>query len=527
MNSLRQEYQKNKENKDKVVTEAAIKWVDSNVVVISEKINRAGVNRLVSSIAKFEETFVPFEQKVPTITAIIDGCEENLQMVLTGKAGDKKTSEVLEYLSYVYNLFSVFFSKDLPVILKAKMYGTAKENPEVRLDSLTGNFNADAAAKAFAHAIEPSQDEIKLIGKILKSKSIPKIDSKKIAEELMALSYNDLMELTSMQKVPLATTPKNLDPEDTVVTEGMILREQRLLLEVSIEDVGKKMEALKQIITTTGVSKLKDPVNNLHSELISFQSQPEFEQAKTLIKKGEGASLTDFFKTKGGVLIKQANMAIELFNALGKVWTKIQSAINKENPTQEDLNNIKALLAKEASGGFLKRAAQSFGITTQPYPGLKPEEVVDALTSINEFKKNKGDLIREQTPTVEPQVNSGTSQSNNVMASMEKLKTSLARLHDFSNASSTTKSSVSSPTVGSQPTNQQNQPTDTSKSTEPSTEPTQKQLGDAGETSSSDGGVEAITKATLGTLGLSSVSDKETVKKVISGLQQAGYKISK
>lgn len=536
MSNLRQEYQKSKEVKDQIVTEAATKWIDSNVVIISEKINRSGVNRLVSSIAKFEETFAPFEQRVPTITAIVDGCEENLQMVLTGKAGDKKTSEVLEYLSFVYNLFSTFFSKDLPVVLKAKMFRTAQENPGVRLDSLTGNFNVDAASKAFAHAIEPSSEELKLIGKVLKSKSIPKIDSKKIASELMALSYGDLVELTAMQKVPLATTPKNLNPEDTVVTEGMILREYRLLAEASIEDIGKKMNMLKQVVTATGSQALAGPINKLHSEIIAFEGSPAKDQLKQSLEKNDKQGLVDLFKSKGGILVKQANMAIELFNALGNAWPKVKSAVDLDNPTEQDINSIKGVLVKAASSGMLKKAAQFAGVATKPYPGLEPEKVIDALLAsgqTNESKHNqKKSVLKEQEPvqatsTEQPASTTPTTPDNSgAKANLEKISKSMEALHQFATKSSAVQSSPTEPTIGSKPQGQQNQASTASTGTAASTGANEKQL-DSSETTMTAAAADDAVRGAMNALGDSQESTKNTVKKVVAALQKAGYKITK
>jgi hypothetical protein len=541
MSNLRQEYQKNKEVKDQIVTEAAVKWVDSNVVIISEKINRSSVNRLVSSIAKFEETFAPFEQRVPTITAIVDGCEENLQMVLTGKAGDKKTSEVLEYLSFVYNLFSTFFSKDLPVVLKAKMFRTAQENPGVRLDSLTGNFNVDAASKAFAHAIEPSPEELKLIGRVLKSKSIPKIDSKKIASELMALSYSDLVELTTMQKVPLATTPKTLDPEDTVVTEGMMLREHHLLLEASIEDIGKKMNMLKQVVAQTGIQALANPINKLHSEILAFEGSPAGEQLKQTLTANvgkTGTAVSDLFKSKGGILVKQANMAIELFNALGNSWPKVKSAIDLENPTEQDINSVKGVLTKAASSNIFKKAAQFAGVATKPYPGLEPEDVINAILApqeqATESKDNKNkSVLKEQEPTQTTDASSPTQQqpattdnNSGPKASLEKINKAMTALHQFATKSSAVQSSPTDPTTGTQPQGQQNQSSSGTTGTGASTGANEKQLNSSG-TTMTPGEADMAVKGAMVALGTSKESTKNTIKQVVAALQKAGYKITK
>lgn len=211
MSQLRQEFKKAQQKKDEVVSEAALYWLKENVIVINEKINRSSVNRLISSINKFENTFGPYKSRIPEIAKILDGAESNLQSVLTGRAGDKRASDMLEYLSFVYNVFSTFFSKDLPVIMTTKLFAAPKMQPEVRLDSISdpeGAYNPEMIRKALAHGINPSSQERKLMSKILRIRNMSKLDGKKIARQLMSLSYNDLQDLTNVGKVPLVTTPK-------------------------------------------------------------------------------------------------------------------------------------------------------------------------------------------------------------------------------------------------------------------------------------------------------------------------------
>lgn len=521
MSNLRQQFDMEKSQKEKVITEAALNWLEDNVIIINEKINRNSVNKLVSSIAKFESTFSPYETKVPTITSIIDGCEDNLQMVLMGKAGDKKTSEVLEYLSYVYNSFSSFFSRDLPVILKARLFKLAVENPDVRLDSLTsGGFDASAAQKAFAHGLTPSEDELKLVGKILKSKSIPKADAGKIASELMALSYNDLVELTSVGKVPLATTPKTIGEDDVIVTESMMHEYVSVLTEASNKEIGQKLSALKQIITKTGLQALTDPVNKLHSALLAYQGTPEGKQlAQHLSQKIDIKQLGNLFKTPGGKLTKQANMAIELFNSLGKAWPDIQELADKTDPTEQDVQSIKNILTKAVSGGLFKKAAQAAGIATPPYPGLEPAAVVDALTSSTLATEG---LVREEEV---PAATTGTAPNTNIAGQLAKLKTVMTALSQFSSGAASNKTAAATPTTASQTTAAQNQGSAETTST--------KAAGTNGEkplvtpTQETGGEDELAARAAMTALGSSKDSTKKQIKQVIAALKAGGYTITK
>jgi len=515
MSNLRQQFDKEKAQKEKVITEAALSWLDDNVIIINEKINRNSVNKLVSSIAKFESTFSPFKQKVPTITAIVDGAEENLQQVLMGKAGDKRTSEVLEYLSYVYNAFSSFFSRDLPIMLKARMFQLAVQNPDVRLDSLTsGGFNAEAAQKTFAHGLTPSDDELKLIGKILKTKAIPKFDTSKIASELMALSYNDLMELTSVGKVPLATTPKTIGEEDVIVTESMVQQYVSVLTEASNKEIGQKLSQLKQIITKTGLQTLSGPVNKLHSALLAYQGTPEGKQlSQQLSQKVDIKQLGNLFKTPGGKLTKQANMAIELFNSLGKAWPEIKDLADKEDATEQDVQSIKNILTKAVSGGLFKKAAQAAGISTPPYPGLEPAAVVDALTSSTLATEG---IVREQeTPAPD----------NNVAAQLAKLKTVMGAINQFSNGATSKTTTGAAPTTGSQAAPGQNQASAGTTGTQAATVNGEKPIAGGDQESGTED--ELAARAAMTALGATKDSTKKQIKQVIQGLKKAGYTIKK
>lgn len=517
MTKLRQEYVAHKKNEDRLITEAAVNWLESNVFIINEKIDRRSVDKLVSSIAKFEETFSPFETKVPTITTIIDGCEDNLQMVLTGKAGNKKTSEVLEYLSYVYNSFSTFFAKDMPVILKARLFKIARENPEIRLDSLTrGGFNAEAAMKAFAHGITPSAEEKKLIGKILKSKSIPNIDAKQIASELMSLSYNDLIELTQVGKVPLTTTPKTLDEEDVIVSESYLNEARKILTEASVEEVGQQLGTLKSIVAKLNSPKLTKSINNLHSKLLAFEASPAGDKLKQQIKQStaKDAALADIFKTPGGKLTKQANMAIELFTALGNEWPKIKTFIDKDQPTQQDLVSIQRILTKAASGGLLKKAGQAFGISTPPFPGLEPQTVISILTDDPQVNEQVNNSQPEQfgKTTEMPAV----TKDDVIGKKLANLKTAMTALNQFATNSAT---SSTQPSTGSSSTQGGTSSTQQTTSTTPTTGTREEPL--------TSGSSSSVVDDVMKVMGASKPSTKQTLGQAISAIEKAGYKITK
>ncbi|MFA6049658.1 MAG: hypothetical protein WC761_00405 [Candidatus Paceibacterota bacterium] len=212
MSNLREELLKYKERQQQIVDEAAVSWVEKNIILISERLNRSAISRLTNSIARFDEKFGPFKEKLPTIQSILDDAEMGLQMVLTGKTSDSRATDMLRNLSLVYSLLSDFFSGDLPALLRTPILRAAKENPDVRLDSLSGpKYDPAIVASALANALRPSKDELKMLGKVYKNIPLPNLKSDEISKQLLSLSYNELMRLTEVGKVPMvAIAPEGM-----------------------------------------------------------------------------------------------------------------------------------------------------------------------------------------------------------------------------------------------------------------------------------------------------------------------------
>jgi len=217
MTSLRKEYSKSKKRNERIVSEAALRWLAENVIVINEKLDRKSVTRLIGSIQKFEDTFGPYKDRIPSIGGHLDAAESGLQLVITGKSSDHKTSNMLKQLSYLYSSLSDFFTRDLPVLLKARIFKVAKEQPDQRINALPtvtpdgGKHDLIVIRDSLANAIRPSVAEKKLLGKIYRSTKLPKLDANKIATELLALSFGDLEELTNIGKVPMVATPEEAE----------------------------------------------------------------------------------------------------------------------------------------------------------------------------------------------------------------------------------------------------------------------------------------------------------------------------
>lgn len=212
--SIRNDYKKTKLNEEKVIEEAAKKWLSENVIFITEKINRKSVDKLINSIQKFESTFGPHRGTLPSVASVIDRAEDDLQRIIMGKINDQRAGDVLEYLSFIYNVFSSFFSKDLPVLLRTKMFKAAKENPDIPMDRINdGRFDISTVRKALAHAVEPTPEEKNMLRGLMKRKY--EINAKEVASDLVRLAFKDLEALTEIEKTPVVSTK-----DESEVLEG-------------------------------------------------------------------------------------------------------------------------------------------------------------------------------------------------------------------------------------------------------------------------------------------------------------------
>jgi len=513
MTLLREEFIKNKKEKENIVSEAAIDWLFTNVVIINEKLDRKSVSRLIDSIQKFESTFGPYKEKIPSIAKHLEAAELDLQMIITGKVNSNKTSNSLKQLSYLYSTFSNFFTRDLPILLKTKIFQVAKEKPKQPIDSLPSINQAGVKQDlilirdALAHAMSPSKEEKKLLGKIYSSSSLPKLNVGKIASELLSLTYNDLEKLTEIGKVPMATTPidnkseKIEEPEISTESKNIfgenlhehLLSENRLN-EVSMQEVGNVLQQAYQVVKSVGLSSLEEPLNNLHSQIAKYLASSIGEKAKQALSQvaDKKTGLLDLFKTPGGNLLQQANMAIETLKALGNAWPKVQNLINKPDFTESDMENIKKILVNQVKGGALKQIGSMF--KTKAYPGLSPEEIVDALTLGESIAYQKIELLERKLSEapVDAEKDLAAAKATfvapvkNMQQGIENLKKSLSALQNFasgnmqsSEPSATTQKAPGDKSVAGQqnpipPTNHQAAPIVGTQS--PDTEKTQRVL---------------------------------------------------
>lgn len=275
MSNLRKELNKYKETRDQYINEAAYAWAEKNIILINEKIDRKNVKRLSDAILKFDEKFGLYKDKIPALADQLEKAENNLQLVLTGRVDNSSASDMLQQLSYLYKTFSDFFGTDLPILLNTGIFSVAKQNPDVRLDSLQpgegkSSHDPKIIRDTFKHSIEPSKDELKLIRKIYRKRNIPLIDSLGIANQLLSLSYNELQNLTGVEKIPMVAT------EDEPVQESIELKEN-VLLEVDLQKLKTLNADIKRLAQAfqpfaQKLPSLNDLLEQLKGQVLQIQN---------------------------------------------------------------------------------------------------------------------------------------------------------------------------------------------------------------------------------------------------------------
>jgi hypothetical protein len=270
----------------------------------------------------------------------------------------------------------------------------------------------------------PTKDEKRLLNKIYKGVTLPRLDAQKIADELARLSYNDLEELTKVGQIPMVVAPEkseeptpenpaetaNIAPEPGIaaVPEGVenkttnflevadnsngeiiteelsaqeisYLMESKLLLtEATIDELTKSLSALKRIVDgTPAFIELKPSVSALYSKSLASLSDDKI--VNFLKQKLTPSALQRFYasSTKGQI-VAQANLAIETFQSIAGAYKIIAPILDDEEVTKEDLVNITKILSKAANGSIIKRITTFFKV--RPFKGLTPNEIVAAIT---------------------------------------------------------------------------------------------------------------------------------------------------
>lgn len=403
---LRKELIKEKARKDKVITKAAYKWVENNIILIDEKIDRRTVKRLSDAIIKFDQAFGPYKDKIPALAGNIDRAEEGLDKVLTGRANDKKAGDMLARMSFLYSTLSSFFSRDLPIILNTPMFTVPKLNSDVRLDTLQNisgaSYNSTAIRDAFAHALSPDKDEQRLLNKIYRKKNTPLLDINAIASQMLGLTYDELQDLAGIEKVPMVAVP---EPEETPPAEEpqkeSVNPKKKLDESQFINEAGLDTQKFQQL--SKSFEQIQNAVNPFADKA------PETKRALDAIaatirktQKSQTAGAWDKVKSLWGGDVEADIVNIyDQFKDFMDAWPSMRALLgdkSKDEPlitnnetdydkkveTQEIINDTKEILEKALGKSFFTGRKQKIDpeTFTAEIMNLSPNEIDKIVTTV-------------------------------------------------------------------------------------------------------------------------------------------------
>lgn len=394
MSEIRKEYKEFKLiNED--IKQDAKKHIMSNVILISEKFDRTNLHRLNSSIQRFDQKFGPYRTKLPAIAKVLNDAEKGLYIVITGGAGRKSAAHMLERMTMIYNILSNFFGRDLNTLLKTPVFKTAVAMPEKALNQIEHpDHNQKMIKKVFVAALKPDRIEREVFDRIYKSIPMPSINWNECSKQLMNLSVNDLNELCGIENVPAVVVDR---PENTV--EGEVSSEEQNVLKEQIRSIEERPEfqaiqravtQLLQIARENRLTGFERSIKSLSDDLVELVRDQSL-----------GARASTFFSSLGGLirqndpaarLTAQAVRAVQTFSVVRRTWNQNKDfflsrvSLSNNRLTDEDKDAIKQLLTRALErGGQLPGALGAINpFRIESYPGLSPEEIVDAYIGVIE-----------------------------------------------------------------------------------------------------------------------------------------------
>ena len=388
MNEIRKEYKEFKLiNED--LKEDAKKYVMSNMILLNEKFDRTTLHRLNSSIQRFDEKFGPYRTKLPAIAKVLQDAEKGLYVVITGGASKKSSAHMLERMTMIYNILSNFFGRDLATLLKTPVFRTAVAMPEKALNQIEHpEHNQKMIKRVFVAALKPDRTEREVFDRVYKNIPMPSISWNECAKQLMGLSVNDLNDLCGIERVPAVV----VDQTETSADNQEVMQEQIRSVEQRPEyqAIQRAVTQLLQIARENRLSGFESAIKNLSDDLVA------------LIRDQSVATRINTFFASGGGLIRgndpaarlmaQAVRAVQTFAIVRRTWNQNKefflSRANLSGGTisETDKDAIKQLLTRELERN--KQIPGALGrlnpFRVESYPGLSPEEIVDAYIGVIE-----------------------------------------------------------------------------------------------------------------------------------------------
>jgi len=201
--TLKEEYMRRKV-KEQATAFMEAKQLLESYYLIAEKLDTATISRIVDSMNGVEEALSEFLPKLRSVQAGLDAAEAELIKLVSGKAGNNpnKTSVMLGKAMAFYQHLTAFLRQDLPVLLRSRIFASARTNPDQPVGT--------KAMPAFQQALEQEKTG-GFLKRLFSSSNIPYIDNVQLAKELCTLTYDELERLSKVGKVPAVMPQAQID----------------------------------------------------------------------------------------------------------------------------------------------------------------------------------------------------------------------------------------------------------------------------------------------------------------------------
>ncbi len=414
LTQIRKELLKEKTKNNKLEEEAAMLWLQENVIPLNEGIDKDTLAKLISVIQKFDEKLSKYSDKLPTIANIISNAENELNQVIIGNyRSKKKTAELLQSLTSVYNHLSDILKNRIKLVIASPLFKNAREFEDLPIKAVDG-LDYEMAYSAFRQAVKPSTVQLKLWGKI-----IPKSQYEQMCKDFCDLSYKQLTELCNgVPKVPVVMPAAEPTEDESTQPMGMAAEAGAM---AGGAVVGAPVQPSLQ--TETPMSAVV--AENHLQEQLDAKTQQALNQAGATIAnltrsiKGKGfektephllqllkAIRTETQTGKPGNAFKQANQVISIFNAIKSTVPTLNQVFADGDFDDEDINYVQNMLTKasekaanqaNSGGGIFANISNFLKGAVQPFPGLSAKDIVeDLMDNVRQFTASSNQPLTEQ-----------------------------------------------------------------------------------------------------------------------------------
>jgi hypothetical protein len=222
VSSLKSEYTLRKQLHEHQKLTDVVELLESHVLIL-EKLDTQSIERVIDAMNAIEQGLAPFTAQVPAFKQALDAAEADLTSLVSGKAGNdpKKVNATLGKALALYQGLSEFFRQDLPVLMKSKLFAPAKAQGQTGkpMGAVPG-LNVNNLTNAFVQALAIRKTG-GFLQKLITSSNLPYVDNKALAQQLVGLSYDNLVKLSGLSKMPALADQASIQQAASAVVSNV------------------------------------------------------------------------------------------------------------------------------------------------------------------------------------------------------------------------------------------------------------------------------------------------------------------